>query len=170
MHSQYHYKFVKNAFLNSPYSSKNSLFDEYGMIPYDGDASLSDDDNQEFSQAEDQLDSGDIFSLENVIKMTRFDIKNNNISMVLVKDLLLKKCSKKPYHQEIKFLIKNTLARISVNAVVYAGTLNCIVISSDDELRRRLSMVQRETELEICRALNMYVEIRVSDEILLGRL
>lgn len=169
MHSQYRYKFVKNAFLASPHSSNNSLLDDYGMIPYDGDAHTSADELQQFS-AEDEVDSSDIFSFENVIKMTRFDIKSDRISMVLVKDVLLKKCSKKPYYQEIEFLIKNTFARINVNAVLYAGTLNCMVISSDDDLRRRLSMVQRETELEICRALNMFVELQVSDEILLGRL
>ena len=161
-------RFVDNAFLTAPNPFTNSLLDEFGMIPYENylpaDEKKSGLGNADFVETtEDESDELDLTA-------SRFDLKDNDISIAFVRDVLMKKCGKKSFHQDIKFMVKNTLARIKVEALLYGGTLSCSIISSNDDLRRRLSMEQKEAARELCRSLNMFVELRVSDEILLGRL
>ena len=171
MHSKYtSEKYSKNAFLVLPSSMVKPRFDREGMIPYDGAVYDINDATQQAVEHEQELNIADMLLPQNAVKITRFDLKNNTISMHIVRDVLLGKCAKRPFHQEFTFIVKNTVARIHVDAVLYAGTLSCVVVSSNDELRRRLSMAQKETARDLCRSLNMLIDLSISDEILLGRL
>ena len=171
MHSEYiHNKYAKNAFLVLPSSMVKPRFDGEGMIPYDGTVHEFDGTTQQSAEHNQELNIADMLLPENAVRITRFDLKNNTISMHVVRDVLLGKCAKRPFHQEFTFVVKNTVARINVDAVLYAGTLSCVIITSNDELRRRLSMARKEAARELCRSLNMLIELSVSDEILLGRL
>lgn len=152
---------VHEAFLSTALTNPN--LDEYGMVPYSGNPQLL------LSAARITKPAREP-ALKRPRRSSRIDLGDEAISFAPIITALTTYCSAKPFYQEIEFTVSNYTTRARIEAVIYAGTLNCLITPSCDELLRRLLLSKKEAARNLYRQTNFVVHLDIADEIRTGKL
>lgn len=154
---------VHDALPGAAQAFTKPLFDEYGMVPYQGNPQLL------YSAARISNTAREP-ALRRPRSSSRIDIGDEAISFAPIIMALGKYCAAKPFYQEIEFIVSNNTTKVRVEAVIYAGTLNCLITPFCDELLRKLLLSRKEAARDLYQKTNFVVHLDIADEIRTGKL
>lgn len=151
---------VHEAFLGA---MTNPLLDEQGMVPYTG---------KPLTFEKPASSATHVISLNRKKpgRSSRIHLGDEALSFAPIVENLVSYCATKPFYQEIEFTLSNNTVKARVEAVIYAGTLNCLITPSSDELLRKLLLAKKEAARDLYRQTNFAVHLDIADEIRIGKL